>query len=630
MFTGSSKKLTLVAPLLNPFNYRGYCTAFLDSKLVDRKRRTMRDNVKIFFDTNIKTDQGYASSCKSIDEDPFNNCEPVNCDVRYNGKKPYFDNKIKRCLSVPLCISNDNQYLPDVIYDPRTNMCIKDNTIKLDDFNYIKSLVHQNIRVPKDIVIVKKGRPSSKIWRHKDYTTDIFDYLENGFNHKTTRKRPRTRIHDAKESAYPEVIQIETTRPTNCTSFLKYMSQNLNTILFLVIITMFQFCILGWLIYFISFNVICCCKKKLEQHYYNYRQDVSVTTPLIGASNIETETTCQFMTDSSNVDKKIQCYKSCQKEQAKVSLSDDILSKCLNRRKWELNQTKSHNIPSKFSPHNESTDVKRGVMQVSEYQQYSVYATNAADQKVNYENEKVKKSAKSKSSKSLRQSDTLHKSEDKTAALKEYTDSDIVLSERILKCHSFNYMGEDPQPESAKASSNSVCDRKCGSTQTSSHWSQGTKNECTDNKVTAVKPDTQNREVYTCSKVKYDRKSRSSEKGAQASFTNDSLDDFLSERGMILLASEDMSRYTLESDILSLSSVSSKTSKNHVLKNVLSLFRKKSKQCVSSDPGLQQSKESINLELIHMSRPTVYSSSNVDSEIMNMTAKKIKDSRSSL
>lgn len=640
MFTGSSKKLTLVAPLYNPFNYRGYCTAFLDSKPLDRKRRAMRDIVKIYFDTDLKKSD--LSSCKNIDEDPFNKCEPIDCAVHYNGKKPYFDNKIKRCVGVPKCISKDNQYLPNVIYDPRTNKCNKNNTIKLVDLNYIKSLVHQNIRVPKDIVIVKKKRPHPKNTTDLDYnegdnvTPDIFARVENEHSYKPVNKLLKNQVYDVTKNTFPELIQVEAAPVCTKLNYaesgiLSYVSENLNTILFLIAITVFQFCLLGWVIYFISYNVLCRCKKKLERHYYNYRQDVSVTTPLIGTSNIETETTCQFMTESSNVDKKIQCYKSCQRDQAKISLSDDILSKCLNRRKWELNQTKSQNIYPEFPSFTENADVKSGVMQVSEYQQYSVYTNNAMEQKVNYENErvKVKKSSKSKSSRSIKKPESLHKIENISGERKEYTDSDIVLSEKILKCHSFNYMGEEPLGDFTKAcTSECYCDYKCDSTQTSLGWSQDPEKESMDEKVTGFQPDTQSREVFTC--TKFDVKSHSSEKGAQASFTNDSLDDFLSERGMIFLAGEDISKYSMESDLLSLQSVSSKTSKNHVLKNVMSLFRNKSKLRVSSDPGLEKSKESINLELIHMSRPTVYSSSNVDSEAMNMTAKKIKDSRSSL
>lgn len=639
MFTGSSKKLTLVAPLYNPFNYRGYCTAFLDSKPLDRKRSPMRDMVKIFFDTNVqKSRQSCTGSCKNIDEDPFNKCEPVDCAVHYNGKKPYFDNKIKRCVDVPKCISKDNQYLPNVIYDPKTNKCIKNNTIKLVDLNYIKSLVHQNIRVPKDIVIVKKARPHSEnntpiIYNDEDNVTpDIFARVENEKSQSPVNKLLRNKVYDATKNTFPELVQVDVPQ-VNCveSGIMWYISENLNTILFLIAITVFQFCLLGWVIYFISFNALCRCKKKLERHYYNYRQDVSVTTPLIGTSNIETETTCQFMTESSNVDKKIQCYKSCQRDQAKISLSDDILSKCVNRRKWELNQTKSQNMYPEFSSFTENADVKSGVMQVSEYQQYSVYTNNAMEQKVNYENErvKVKKSSKSKSSKSLKKSESLHQTANISGERKEYTDSDIVLSEKVLKCHSFHSMGEEPLADFIKpCTSECYCDYKCDSTQTSLGWSQDPEKESVDEKHTGFKSDTKSREVFTCAKLEV--KSHSSEKGAQASFTNDSLDDFLSERGMIFLAGEDISKYSMESDLLSLSSESSKTSKNHVLKNVMSLFRKKSQPRVSSDPGLKKSKESIDLELIHMSRPTVYSSSNVDSETMNMTAKKIKDSRSSL
>lgn len=610
---------------------------FLDSKPVDRKRNTMRDNVKIFFDTYMKADQ----SCKNHDEDPFNKCEPVNCAVHYNGKKPYFDNKMKRCVSAPKCISRDSEHLPIVIYDPRTNKCVKNNIIKLDDINYIKSLIHQNIRVPNDIVIIKKARKKTKnntdlVYNTENQVTpDIYDRVENENSHSPKSKFLKNKIYNT-ISGFPELIQIEPT--TVCTKvnyaepMVWYMSENLNNILFLIAISVFQFCLLGWLIYFISFNVLCHCKKKLERHYYNYRQDASVTTPLIGTSNIETETTCQFLTESSNVDKKIQCYKACQREQAKISLSDDILSKCVNRRKWELNQTKSHNtrMCPEFSSLNESADVKSGVMQVSEYQQYSVYTNNAFEPKVNYENEKVKgkKNSKSKSSKSLKKPESLHALKNKPGEIKEYTDSDIVSSERILKCHSFNYMGEEPLPGFTKAStSDCYCDYKYDSTQTSLGWLQAPEK---DEKNTGFKPDTQSREVFACAKITFDTKSHSSEKGAQASFTNDSLDDFLSDRKMLSLTAEDISKYSMERDLLSLSSMSSKTSKNHVLRDVMSLFRKKSKQRVSSDPGFENSKDSINLELIHMSRPTVYSSSNIDSDVINMTTKRIKDSRTSL
>lgn len=649
MFTGTSKKLTLVAPLFNPFNYRGYCTAFLDSKPVDRKRKTMRDNVKIFFDTMIKDDRTLGVSlCKDVDEDPFNNCEPINCAIHYNGIKPFFNNKVKRCVGVPKCISKDNQYLPNVVYDPRTNKCLRDNTVKLDDYDYVKSLTHQHNRVTKDIVIVKKTRPHL-VKNDTDLLSDDENYI-NSYESEFT-KNFKKRIHvfttdtyaiiqGKKKHKYRDKIRNDGQSihadgaKGPYSGIAMYLSENLNTFMFLSAITVFQICLLGWLIYYLSISVFCRCKKKLERQYYNYRQDVSVTTPLIGTSNMETETTCQFMSESSNIDKKIQCYKSCQRDQAKISLSDDILSKCLNRRKWELKQTKSHNMEPEFLSYNDNADFKSGMMRVSEYQQYSVYTNNAVEQKISYENEKAKakKSAKSKSSKTLKKSQSLSKTpENKTGEQREYADSDVVSSERVLKCHSFNYMGEEPLACDRKVStSDRYCDYKCCSTQTSLGWSQAPEKLSEAENVTGFRPGSENRDVFTCTELKLSAKSHSTEKGAQASFTNDSLDDFLSERGMIFLTGEDISKYSNESDLQSLSSISSKTSKNQVLKNVLSLFRKKSKQHVSSDPGFKNSKENINLELIHMSRPTVYSSSNVGSENTNLTAKKTRDSRSSL
>lgn len=618
----------------------------------------MRDGVKIFFDTVVKDDQTIGVSvCKEVDEDPFNNCEPVSCTIHYNGKKPFYDTKMKRCVRVPKCVSKFNRNLPNVVYNPKSNRCIKDNTVIQDDLNYVKSLIRHSNRVTKDIVIIKKTKQHG-LHGVKDASKYIFDsdlYTTNTENTPTYKPNkakskfkkifafamgddPAKLTHDKKYHKLrideKNVHVTDTAKSTVCSSILEYLSANRCAFMVLSAITGFQLCLLCWLLYYLSTNVVCRCRKILERHYFNYHQDVSVTTPLIGTSNIETETTCQFMTESSNIDRKIQCYKSCQKDQAKlISLSDDILSKCLNRRKWELKQTKSHNMEPEFASFNDNTDFKNTMMRVSEYQQYSVYTADKADeQKLSYESEKPKpkKSAKSKSSKTFKKSQSISKQENKTAEIREYTDSDVVSSERVLKCHSFNYMGEEKPVADIKLSTSEIyCNYKCSSTQTSLGRSQVPDKLSESKNITGFKPKSESREVFTCTELRNSSKTRSSEKGAQASFTNDSLDDYLSERGMLFLTGEDLSKYSNASDILSLSSVSSKTSKNYILKNVMSIFRRKSKQHVS-DPGPKKSKESINLELIHMSRPTVYSSSNVGSDYTNLTTKKTRESRSSL
>nr|XP_037877492.1 uncharacterized protein LOC119631046 [Bombyx mori] len=101
------------------------------------------------------------------------------------------------------------------------------------------------------------------------------------------------------------------------------------------------------------------------------------------------------------------------------------------------------------------------------------------------------------------------------------------------------------------------------------------------------------------------------ENSAQAAFSNDSLDDFLSQR----LKRDNGSNIT---SLESRSSLSSRTSKN--LRGVKSFFSKKSK--TSSVPGVP-SKKSINLEVLHMSRVSGFLSSSDHFKLA-------KDSRTSL
>lgn len=63
----------------------------------------------------MKQSKGY-TNCQSEDFDPFNNCNPVNCEEKYFGKRNFFDGK--KCVPAIICEPNVN-----VVYEHDTNKC---------------------------------------------------------------------------------------------------------------------------------------------------------------------------------------------------------------------------------------------------------------------------------------------------------------------------------------------------------------------------------------------------------------------------------------------------------------------------------------------------------------------------
>lgn len=514
--------------------------------------------------------------CEHIDEDPFNHCKVVNCDTHYNGNKPYFSRKVKRCVAVPSCaVDNDYDY-PNIIYNPQTNECLEESIAK-KDLEYIKSLRRGLNRKTKDVLIVNKFNPN---------TTSLMsdDMLINDLERTTESK------HNMKSKKIEGMHPIK--KPNCLRLFLKkYFIENKWTLLILVLIIIVQCILICTMIYCLSKTCSCCKEKKVVQKFFNYRQDVSVTTPLINTSNIDTETTdYQYVTESSNnVDQKIRCYKACQKEKntnnVQKSMSDDILSKLLNRRDWrkksencddpETNylDTALKNIPEKNQINNPPKPKERRI-------------SNEAE--VVFENEKSNNIIFKNQSRLVNVVNDPEISDDQTKDSREFKAN--ICFEKEIKCHSYDQFDAGTTGHAANANAKDVGAFKDGNSK------KGTM-------------------------------TNSIEKGAQAYFSNDSIDDFLSERGMIYLAGENMSKYTFSSGSNDMkpsltSSVSSKTSKNF-FKNVLSLLHKRSKQGPSSDPGQNKKND---LQLLHMSKASVYSSTNDSDCLKNL---KRKDSRTS-
>ncbi|KAM3955481.1 uncharacterized protein ACR2FA_010610 [Aphomia sociella] len=597
---GTTKTLKMVAPLLDPFERYGYCIFYLDSKPNNRKRDIKRTPVKITFDTRLRNNKhsmeipDTIKICGKLDEDPLNECKPVDCDTYYNGKRSYYSERLKRCIDVPKCISDSINDIPALIYNPDSNKCVKQESITKDDMNFVKILSNGKRRQAKDILIIqnmhKTESPKHSLEKSKSKLIADSSLLKEG----------HIAVDKIKIDAVKNLSDIKST-------VKQYISINKLTLSVLGIVILIQCCLICTMIYCLSKNCQCCNKKKVVRQLFNYRQDASVTTPLIGTSNIDTETTeFQYMNESSNIDKKIKCYKACHKEwkdHVKMSMSDDILSKCLTRRDWNRKPDKPEAIPETdaanfdiISKYNELQDEDFNVHNKETVSDKS----KKSDVKVNFENETSKCNEKDKKSSKLVRSivkNIENKSKDKNKR-NEHPESQRDMSEKEIKCHSYNY----------------------------------------DYNVTGLQPSTHSKHLgsYKTDKTKKGTLSVPTEKGAQAAFTDESIDDFLSGRGMLCLAGENLSKYSIFSGSnfkksSTSSDVSSKTPKNNIVKNLLSsLFNRRSKHGPASDPGNKKPSENFDVEILHdMSHTSIYSSSNNDSDYIK-SFKKTKDSRTSL
>lgn len=121
-----------VYPTLYHYDQIGYCDFIIDFKC-SHTRRSRQLAVNIPFDTlleNKKKDKrlkAYASlessNCDSLDEDSLRECEPVNCDLKYSGRRPYYESSRDKCMRAPVCETDMIKHLPDIVYVPASNVC---------------------------------------------------------------------------------------------------------------------------------------------------------------------------------------------------------------------------------------------------------------------------------------------------------------------------------------------------------------------------------------------------------------------------------------------------------------------------------------------------------------------------
>ncbi|KAH1022183.1 hypothetical protein HUJ04_011615 [Dendroctonus ponderosae] len=115
------KNLTLIYPNIYLLNRRGVCSVNVIYCNQLKKREISTD---IHFDS-IKACPGKhrQSYCETIDLNFNQNCNPVDCLMKYSGAISYFNPECKRCQKVPICNSKTERCFPDVAYSPYNNEC---------------------------------------------------------------------------------------------------------------------------------------------------------------------------------------------------------------------------------------------------------------------------------------------------------------------------------------------------------------------------------------------------------------------------------------------------------------------------------------------------------------------------
>ncbi|KAK6635159.1 hypothetical protein RUM44_000408 [Polyplax serrata] len=156
---GSTLNVTFLYPNVYGYNRRASCTV----GIWNRGEESGSDDTnvirhKIEFETMIRNSpeetpphlQGLYNpdkivKCETIDLDPFDGCNPVDCRLKYSGRRSYFNRKRNRCQRIPKCTGDPNKELPDVVYVPMSNTCRNlDKAVKRKD---IVSLINEKYEI---------------------------------------------------------------------------------------------------------------------------------------------------------------------------------------------------------------------------------------------------------------------------------------------------------------------------------------------------------------------------------------------------------------------------------------------------------------------------------------------------
>ncbi|CAH2106823.1 unnamed protein product [Euphydryas editha] len=123
---------TFIHVLPTPYQHDliGYCEIIL---IIHCPMTQEKLKIQIPFDTKIRKEslplfKDYVGNnkpivCDTLDQNPLDECSPTNCDIKYFDRRPFYDLNVKRCIKAPICVGDIDTELPDIVYDPKVNIC---------------------------------------------------------------------------------------------------------------------------------------------------------------------------------------------------------------------------------------------------------------------------------------------------------------------------------------------------------------------------------------------------------------------------------------------------------------------------------------------------------------------------
>ncbi|GBM18698.1 hypothetical protein AVEN_8996-1 [Araneus ventricosus] len=136
LFPTDIRNLTLIYSNLYLQDREGTCDIEIKTE-----QGAVQDH-QIKFDTNLIRDgktriprlmENYykleeVTSCTNVDQNPLNNCQPYECEIRYDGTRNYFDPEDKKCKILPKCLDQNagtKEETSGLAYILETNTCTK-------------------------------------------------------------------------------------------------------------------------------------------------------------------------------------------------------------------------------------------------------------------------------------------------------------------------------------------------------------------------------------------------------------------------------------------------------------------------------------------------------------------------
>jgi len=150
---GCSVNVTFLYPTMYPFNRRGACRMTVKYKRLDSLDYDIV-NHKFYFNTYMDPEglvkgsmRTMKTMCLTADLNPYDNCRPVDCQMKYLSARPFFSYTFQICLPSPDCFTKVcEKGTPDVVYEPLANVC-EGISVSVSE-NEMKSLRSSDLELP--------------------------------------------------------------------------------------------------------------------------------------------------------------------------------------------------------------------------------------------------------------------------------------------------------------------------------------------------------------------------------------------------------------------------------------------------------------------------------------------------